>query len=299
MKKFIIIYFLSIFHLGFSQEILSTVQVSAQQLGGSNQQVYKTLEKSVRDFINNTSWTGKKLQNFEKIKANFAMVISERNGNIFKGNLIVQFVRPVYGSTYESPMLNLNDTKFSFEYAENENLIFNERQFSGKNLTDVISYYIYLILGYDADSFQTNAGTQWFTKSQTIAQNAQNRGYEGWAQVEGPKARLTLVNELLNTNMNQLRASYYAYHRVGLDNLYNQDPTLGKKAIFDALMRLKMYENSFQQNYPFNLFIDAKSDEIYNIFNSSNNGGVNMNELKQLMILFAPKFNDTKWNKWK
>lgn len=299
MKKFIIIFFLSIFHLGFSQEILSTVQVSAQQLGGSNQQVYKTLEKSVRDFINNTSWTGKKLQNFEKIKANFAMVISERNGNIFKGNLIVQFVRPVYGSTYESPMLNLNDTKFSFEYAENENLIFNERQFSGKNLTDVISYYIYLILGYDADSFQTNAGTQWFAKSQTIAQNAQNRGYEGWAQVEGPKARLTLVNELLNTNMNQLRASYYAYHRVGLDNLYNQDPTLGKKAIFDALMRLKMYENSFQQNYPFNLFIDAKSDEIYNIFNSSNNGGVNMNELKQLMILFAPKFNDTKWNKWK
>ena len=253
----------------------------------------------MRDFINNTSWTGKKLQNFEKIKANFAMVISERNGNIFKGNLIVQFVRPVYGSTYESPMLNLNDTKFSFEYAENENLIFNERQFSGKNLTDVISYYIYLILGYDADSFQTNAGTQWFTKSQTIAQNAQNRGYEGWAQVEGPKARLTLINELLKTNMNQLRASYYAYHRVGLDNLYNQDPTLGKKAIFDALMRLKMYENSFQQNYPFNLFIDAKSDEIYNIFNSSNNGGVNMNELKQLMILFAPKFNDTKWNKWK
>ena len=299
MKKIIYIFLLLTFNLGFSQEIFSNVQVNAQQLGGSNQQVYKTLEKSIRDFVNNTSWTGKKLQNFEKIKANFAIVIGERNGNTFKGNLVVQFVRPVYGTSYESPMLNLNDTKFAFEYAENENLVFNERQFSGKNLTDIISYYIYLILGYDADSFQTNSGTQWFSKAQTIASNAQNRGYEGWAQVEGPKSRMTLVNELLNSNMNQFRASMYAYHRVGLDGLYNQDPTPAKKAIFEALMRLKMYENSFQQSYAFNLFVDSKSDEIYNIFKSSNNGGVNLNDLKQLMIIFAPKYTDTKWNNWK
>jgi hypothetical protein len=101
----------------------------------------------------------------------------------------VQAVRPVYNTTYESPLLNLQDQRFAFEYIENENLIFNERQFSGKNLTDVISFYIYLILGYDADSFQSMGGTQWFSKAQQIAQNSQNRNYEGWNTINEPRSR--------------------------------------------------------------------------------------------------------------
>jgi len=134
MKKIIILFFLIVFNFGFSQELLATVNVNSQQLGGSNTQAYKALEKSLRDFINNTSWTGKRLQNFEKIKSNFSIVLSERDGNRFKGILVVQAVRPVFSSSYESPLLNLQDTRFAFEYAENENLIFNERQFSGKKL---------------------------------------------------------------------------------------------------------------------------------------------------------------------
>lgn len=299
MKKLISILFIFIIQFSVAQEIFANVQINAQQMGGSNQQVYKTLEKSLRDFINTTSWTGKKLQNFEKIKVNFAMVISERSGNLFKGALVVQSVRPVYGSTYESPILNINDTKLAFEYVENENLIFNERQFSGKNLTDLFCYYIYMILGYDADTFQSMTGTQWYSKAQQIAQNAQNRGFEGWSQTEGPKSRLTLASDLLSSNQNQLRSTYYLYHRAGLDNLYSQDQTQAKKVIFDSLMALKQYENSFQQNYAFNIFIDTKSDEIFNIFNEGNNGAVNINELKQLMTVFSPRFIDSKWNKWK
>ena len=127
MKKLFTI-FLLIFTLqsSFAQELLATVQVNAQQLGGSNTQVFKTLEKNLRDFVNNTSWTGKKLQNFEKIKCNFAIVISERTGNNFKGAIVVQAVRPVFNSTYDTPLMNLNDTNFSFDYTENENLVFNE-----------------------------------------------------------------------------------------------------------------------------------------------------------------------------
>lgn len=302
MKKTISLFlFLFLYNMSFSQELLATVQVNSQQLGGSNQQAYKALEKSLRDFINNTSWTGKKLQNFEKIKSNFAIVLTSREGNRFAGNIVVQAVRPVYGSTYESPLINIQDTKFAFEYVENENLIFNERQFSGKNLIDVISFYVYLILGYDADSFQSMGGTQWFAKAQQIAQNAQNRGYEGWAQIgsEGPRTRGTLISQLMGSNVNQLRAIFYTYHRAGLDNLANQDQSQTKKVIFSALMQLKTYENNFQQNYAVNLFIDTKNDEIFNIFNSTNNGGVQLNELKQLMMIFAPKYTDTKWNKWK
>jgi len=300
MKKIISLFFLLfIYSISFSQELLATVQVNSQQLGGSNQQAYKALEKSLKDFINNTSWTGKKLQNFEKIKCGFSIVISERTDNRFKDAIVVQAVRPVYSSNYESPLLNLQDQRFAFEYIENENLIFNERQFSGKNLTDVISFYIYLILGYDADSFQSMGGSQWFSKAQQIAQNSQNRNYEGWNTVNEPRSRTILVNEILNPNWSQLRSVIYTYHRAGLDNLFNQDQGGAKKVIFDALMQLKMYENSFQQSYFFNTFMDNKSDEIFNIFNSGNNGPVNINDLKQTMIVLSPKNIDNKWNKWK
>jgi len=299
MKKLIILFLLICFNFGFSQELLSTVQINSQQVQGSNQSAFKALEKSLRDFINNTSWTGKKLQNFEKIKSNFAIVITSREGNRFTGQLVVQAVRPVYNTSYESPLLNIQDNRFSFEYAENENLIFNERQFSGKNLIDVISFYVYLILGYDADSFQSMSGSQWFSKAQQIAQNSQNRGYDGWNQINEPRSRSILIGEILNPNMNQLRTTLYTYHRAGLDGLFNQDQTQAKKIIFDALMQLKTYENSFQQNYFFNLFIDNKADEIFNIFNSGNNGAINIATLKQQMITFSPKNTETKWNKWK
>ncbi|UHO38484.1 DUF4835 family protein [Chryseobacterium capnotolerans] len=300
MKRIISLFFLlCICNLGFSQELLATVQVNSQQIGGSNQQAFKALEKSLRDFINNTSWTGKKLQNFEKIKCGFSIVISERDVNKFKGAIVVQAVRPVYNTTYESPLLNLQDQRFSFEYIENENLIFNERQFSGKNLTDVISYYIYLILGYDADSFQSMGGTPWFTKAQQIAQNSQNRNYDGWNTINEPRSRTILINEIMNPNWSQLRSTMYTYHRSGMDNLFNQDQTPAKKVIFDALMQLKMYENTFQQGFYFNLFMDTKSDEIFNVFNSGTNGGLVLNDLKQTMIVLSPKNIDNKWNKWK
>ena len=208
-------------------------------------------------------------------------------------------MRPVYNTTYESPLLNLQDQRFAFEYVENESLIFNERQFSGKNLTDVVSFYIYVILGLDGDSFQSMGGSQWFAKAQQIAQNSQNRNYEGWNTINEPRSRSILINEIMNPNWNQLRSTIYTYHRAGLDNLFNQDQTAGKKVIFDALMQLKMYENSFQQAFFFNLFMDTKSDEIFNIFNSGNNGGLILNDLKQTMIILSPKNIDNKWNKWK
>ncbi|MGG5209525.1 DUF4835 family protein [Chryseobacterium sp. MIQD13] len=300
MKKIISLFLLLfIYNLSFSQELLATVQINSQQLGGSNQQAYKALEKSLRDFINNTSWTGKKLQNFEKIKCNFAVVIAERDGNRFKGSIVIQAVRPVFSTSYESPLVNLQDQRFSFEYIENENLVFNERQFSGKNLIDVVSFYVYVILGYDADSFQSMGGTQWFAKAQQIAQNSQNRNYEGWNVINEPRSRTILINEIINPNWSQLRSTMYTYHRAGLDNLFNQDQTAAKKVIFDALMQLKRYENSFQQSYYFNLFLDNKSDEIFNIFNSGNNGGIVMNDLRQLMMTLSPKNSENKWNKWK
>lgn len=299
MKKLFYIFTLFLFsNLSFAQELNAQIQVNYQQLGGSNQQLYRTLEKSLKDFINNTSWTGKKLQNFEKIKCSFAIVLAEKNGNNFKGSLVIQSVRPVFGSQYETPILNINDSNFSFEYLENQNMIFNERQFSGKNLIDVISFYVYLILGYDADTFQMKSGTPWFDKAMKIMQNSQNQNYAGWSQMDGPRTRGTLISSILAEQNSTLRNFYYNYHRNGLDNLAKADQIATKQMVANEILKLKFYENNFQMNYPFNVFVDSKKDEIFNIFNSGNNGSVNMNDLKQLMNTFSPKDSDTKWNKW-
>lgn len=301
MKKILFLFSFMLFSGPvFSQEILANVQINYSQLGGSNTQIYKTLEKNLRDFINNTSWTGRKLQNFEKIKSNFAIVINSREGNnLYKASMVVQAVRPVFNSTYESPLLNLNDTNFTFEYNENENLVFNERQFSGKNLIDVISFYVYTILAYDADSFKQNGGQQWFEMAQKISQNSQNQRFGGWAITEGPRTRAALIDNILKQENNTLRNTWYTYHRNGLDNLHSQNQNNARKTMFDALMRLKFYENNFQMNYPFNVFIDSKKNEIYDIFASGSNANVSITDLKNLMNTFSPKDTESKWNKWK
>ena len=301
MKKSLYIFFAMLFCQSiYSQELLANVQINNQQIAGSNTHVFRILEKSLRDFINNTSWTGKKLQNFEKIKCNFAVVISERpSNNSFKGSIVVQATRPVFNSQYETPLMNINDTNFTFEYNENENLVFNERQFSGKNLIDVVSFYVYLILGYDADSFQLKGGQTWFDKAFKIAQNSQNQNYSGWNAVESQRNRGALISGLQNENTSTLRTVYYSYHRAGLDNLARQDQNPAKKTIAESLMQLKFYENNFQMNYPFSVFLETKSTEIFNIFNSGPNTSVNISELKSLMSVFSPKDIDTKWDKWK
>jgi hypothetical protein len=301
MKKLFTIFIaLFVFQLSTAQELLANVQVNAQQLGGSNTQVYKTLEKNLRDFINNTSWTGKKLQNFEKIKCNFAVVITERSGSSsFKGSIVVQAVRPVFNTTYETPLLNINDTNFGFDYTENENLVFNERQFSGKNLIDVVSFYVYTILGYDAHSFQVRGGQPWFEKAQKISNNSQNQNFGGWSVMDGTRTRGALIDNILKPEQNTLRNIFYTYHRAGLDNMGKTDQSSGKKIVADALLQLKNYENSFQMNYPVNIFIDTKKQEIFDIFSNGNNANVNMADLKALFVILAPREIDSKWNKWK
>lgn len=299
MKKLLFILLLSFSTSSVkTQEINAEVQVNYSQIDGSNTQVFNTLEKSLKDFINNTSWTGRKLNDYEKVRANFAIIITQRQGlNSFKGSVIVQASRPVFGTQYETPIINLNDSHFAFEYIENENITFNERQFSGKNLTDVITFYVFTILGYDADSFAQNSGEEWFKKAQKIAQNSQNKNFEGWEPTGNMKSRSVLINEILDERNLPLREVFYTYHRLGLDNLHLQNQIPVKQTIESELIKLKVYENNFQFNFPLNLFIDTKKDEIFQIF--ENNNGINTNELKLMMKTFAPKEADSKWNKWK
>lgn len=299
MKKLFVFLVLIWGIMPHAQELQAEVQINHSQVAGSNDMVFKTLQKSLRDFINNTSWTGQRLQNFEKIKCNFAIVISEKpSSNVFNGSIVVQAVRPIYNSQYETPLININDNNFSFKYDENENLIFNNRQFSGKNLIDVISFYVYLVLGYDADSFKNKGGQKWFETAKQIAQNSQNKGFKGWSEMEGQRTRGALVNRLLRQDMDSFRNVYYSYHRLGLDNMASNQNSAALNTA-DALLKLKTYADDFQMNYPFNLFIDTKKEEIFNLFNSVHSASIDIAALKSLMSTFSPRDNDSKWDKWK
>ena len=299
MKKLLTLFLLS-FTLIFSsaQELMAQVGINASQVQGSNVQMVNALQKSLRDFINNTSWTGKRLQNFEKINCSFSIVVTERTGNVYKASITVQANRPVFNSTYTSPLINWQDNSFTFEYAENENLIFNERQFSGKNLIDVVSFYVYLILGYDADSFKVKGGQAWFEKAQKISQNAQNQNYAGWSVMEGIRTRGSLIDNLMKPEQSTLRNTFYTYHRSGLDNMFKTDQSQPKKVIADALLQLKTYESNYAMNTPLTVFFDAKKTEIYEIFNMGTNAGINIQDLKSMLTMFVPKETE-KWNKLK
>lgn len=301
MKKLATIFFsICLAMTVFSQNLIADVKVDYSQVQGSNMQVYQTLQKSLTTFINSTKWSSDRLKTHERIEANFVINITERQGNRFKASVLVQSRRPVYNSTYYTPILNLSDDNFSFQYQEFEELIFNDRRFSNKNLTDVITYYIYLILGYDADTFTKEGGTEYFKMSKRIADFAQaSNSFSGWSEIDGLKSRMALINNILKKDNSALRNINYQYHRNGLD-IMSDGETRGKNAIGNTLLQLEFYQNgNFSQFYPLELFLTAKNNEIGQIFSGGQPSTVNIEKLKEILNALAPRYGDAQWNKMK
>lgn len=282
----------------YAQNIMADVKVDYSQVQSTNTQVYKTLERSLTNYINSTKWTNTSLKPHERIEANFLIIVSNRENNRFTATLQVQSRRPVYNSTYYTPILNLNDTKFSFDYTEFEELIYNERKFSGKNLTDVITYYVYLILGYDADTFKLEGGTEYFKNAQRITTFAQGSRFNGWSDIDGLQSRSMLINNILKTDNSSLRSAYYQYHRNGLDAMADNE-LRGKNEIGNSLQKLQFYSNgSYAQFYPLELFINAKKDEISKVFGGGQVSTVNVDLLKEILNNISPK-NTSIWSNLK
>lgn len=281
-----------------AQTFVADVNVDYSQVQGSNTQVFQTLKRSLTDFINNTRWTSSRLKPHERIEANFNIMITQRSGNEYKATLLVQSRRPVFNSTYYTPMLNFSDSNFTFEYTEYEELVFNDRKFSGKNLTDVITFYIYIILGYDADSFVRNGGTDFYKTAQKIAQLGQSSKFSGWSELDGLSSRSNLANNFLKADANSLRTTIYQYHRNGLDIMADSDMR-GKNAVGNALLQLDFYaKGSFFQFYPLEIFITSKKDEISKIFSGGPTSTVNIQQVKEILTTLSPKNTDT-WNNLK
>lgn len=300
MKHFILLLlFLSFPTYNFSQELLANVIINYSKVQGSNNQVFITLEKSLKDFINNTSWTNQHLSLQERIKCSFSIIIEERKStDQFKGSILVQSSRPVFNSTYQTPILNYQDKDFTFNYIESENLTFNGRRFSGKNLVDVISFYVFMILGYDADTFSPMGGTEYFNTAQKISDNAINQGYNGWNSFDGPRTRGGIIADIINDKSSVLRNISYQYHRLGLDNMATEEQK-AKTTIANSLLALKTYSENYQF-YPLDIFLSSKKEEIKNIFSGGQTvTAVNINDLKTLLQNLSPINSSDYWNKIK
>ena len=275
------------------QELNAVVTVNSDQVSQTNQQIFRTLERSLSDFLNQTRWTTVNYAEHERIKCRLFITVTRFESGRFEANLQLQSSRPVYNTTYESPIFNYRDNQFNFEYIEFQPLVFNENVFNS-NLIGVLSYYVYIMLGIDADTFKIDGGTPYYRKAQAIVTQAQGSGYAGWGQsATDGRTRFQLVDNLLSNTFSEYRNAMYNYHRLGVD-LLASEPLNAKEAIISALKPFESLNQRRPNAFLLQLFFDAKAEEIQNIF--SDGPKLNIGPLKQTLGEVAPFYNSI-WNR--
>lgn len=286
MRNFLIL--IAVFFLSelFSQELNCSVVVDAQRTANQNVQIFKALEKQLTEFINNTKWTNKTYKSQEKINCNMVINLQNYDTNFFTASLQVQASRPVFNSAYTTPIYNFNDRDFSFEYLEFQNLVYNPNQFES-NLISVITFHIYMILGMDADTFSNNGGDEYFVQAQTIANYSQQSNAKGWNLQDGLQTRFTLIDNLLSPTFSEVRSVMYSYHIQGLDEM-SDNPMKAKQVIASLFPELEKMNRSRPNSFLMRVFLDAKADEIAQIFSGGPN--VNVAEVLETLNRIGPTY---------
>ena len=285
--------FIALFFIAqsFSQELNCEVIVNAQQTGNENVQVFKTLERQLKEFINNTQWTNKIYKAQEKIECSMNIIITDYNGDNFQASIQVQSSRPVFNSTYSTPVYNFNDKNFDFEYLEFQNLVFNPNQYES-NLMSVLSYHVFMILGLDADTFVPKGGDIYFQQAQTIVNySQQGNTFKGWKLEDGLQTRFTLIDNLLSPTYKEFRSVMYDYHLNGLDVMAD-NPKNGKEKIASLMNDLNTMNQRRPNSFLLRVFFDAKGDEIADVF--SGGPSVNITSVLDILNKIAPTYA-SKW----
>ena len=290
MRKLIFILFIASTVVGFSQELNCNLIINAQQTGNENVQVFKTLERQLTEFINNTQFTNTSYKPQERIDCSMVINISDYNSDIFQATIQVQSSRPVFNSTYSTPVYNFNDRNFTFKYLEFENLVFNASQFES-NLVSVLTYHVFMILGLDADTFELNGGDPFFKQAQSITNYSQQGNYKGWKLEDGQQSRFVLIDNILSPTFKEFRSVMYNYHRNGLDVMAENDKK-GKEVIGEVLGNLKTMNDQRPNSFLMRVFFDAKANEILDIFAAGPK--VNITETKDILNRIAPT-HASKW----
>jgi len=279
-----------------SQELNGLVTINSDKISGSNKQVYATLQTALTEFINQTKWTSKNFKPQEKITCAFTITVnSQPTANRFEATLQVQAARPVYNTSYSSPILNINDTDFNFKYTEFEPLNYNTLTFES-DLISTIVYYVYIILGVDADTFALNGGASYFKQAENVVLLAQQSGGSSWIDQAGEQNRYSLLDNLTSSKLTVFKNVLYDYHIKGMDVL-STDKVAAKKTLENTLLKMKDLHNKTIGNYLLRLFFDAKSDEIMTIF-SDGPRTPKSKQLQEVLQRISPT-NNSKWQKIK
>lgn len=250
-----------------AQELKCSVEVNSQKIEGTNKSVFETLQSSIADYLNENRFTTATFSPNERLECRFFLTVGEYDGDRIKGDIQVQLSRPVYNSTYTTTLLNFRDTRVEFDYQEGDPLVFNETQ-QQSNLTAILDYYAYLILGIDFDSFSPKGGQPYFDKAQSVVQAAQSGGEIGWKAFEDTKNRSAVINVFTEANTEPIRDLMYQYHRRGLDEMVTS-PDKGRATITESLKDLlEVYKNA-PMSVGLSMFRDAKLDELVNIYSKA------------------------------
>jgi hypothetical protein len=256
-----------------AQEIQAKVTVIANRIPNTvDKKVFQTLQTHLTNFINNRKWTSDAFQTQEKIECNFLLNLeSVVETNVYKASLTIQAARPVYNSSYVTPLINFQDADVTFRYVEYQPLEFNENRVQGSdalasNLTATMAYYVYTILGLDYDSFGAKGGDPFFQRAQNIVNNApEGRNISGWKAFDGSRNRYWLMENLLNTRYNIVHDVLYTYYRQGMDNMYDKDEN-ARQQILKSLTQLQALNQENPNTMIVQFFMQGKSQELIKIF---------------------------------
>lgn len=252
----------------YSQELNCSVQVIASPQITTDKKIFETMQTAIYEFLNNRRWTNDVFLNQERIEGSLIFNITEQvSSDQFKGTLQIQLRRPIYKSSYNSTVLNYNDVDLDFRYTEQQNLEFSESSHLS-NLTSLLAFYAYIMIGLDYDSFSLEGGTQFYQKAQAIVNNAQNAAETGWQSSDDTRNRYWLIENLLNPIFKPLRQALYKYHRKGLDAMSDNSES-GRAEITQSLELLRNVHVSSPGSFLMQVFFNAKSDEMVNIYSQA------------------------------
>lgn len=252
-----------------SQEFLCNIQVNSQQVEGTDKRVFESMQTALMEFVNNRQWSNYQFRPEERIECSIVISISDRpSTDQFVATLNIVASRPVYKTAYNTTLLNFADPDFDFEYVEFQPMDFQDNTYSS-NLTSVIAYYLYMVLGLDFDSFSEFGGTPFFEKAEQVVNSSQNSGQAGWTSAGSLRNRYWLVENYLNNSYADLRKFNYEYHRMGLDQM-SEKVEEGRSNISQSLQYLQSVNEQRPGLFALQLMVDAKRDEIVNIFTAGN-----------------------------
>ncbi|MES2829724.1 MAG: DUF4835 family protein [Bacteroidota bacterium] len=248
-----------------AQELNARVQILAPTVANIDKRNLEVLQKNIREFLNNNKWSNETYSPQERIECNFVITINEWDGNSsYKAEAQLQSSRPVFGSAYNSTLLNLSDKDFDFNYSEGQSLDFSDQTFIS-NLSSLLGFYAYTIIGLDKDSFSNLGGTLYHKKALTLLNNAQVSANKGWKAFDGLRNRYWLNENILNKGFEELRVFIYDYHYNGLDRLQD-NPARGVKKMIGLLADLKQMDKQKLGSIFPNFYFASKADEVVNVF---------------------------------